>query len=152
MEIISSSDAWLVADDTTDDAIVAERDIRPTNSARRVKALVEQITGRRVFPQYPHLDQCPLRSLLSSSKVLPPNTIPQIRPTTNTRGLPRPYLIILGCLRNVVFVSVTGCTWRSRKRWRELREYGQSRRPTASHKRHRRGTTSLQGPHQCSIH
>ena len=49
MEIISSSDAWLVADDSADDTIVAERDLRPTNSARRIKALVEQITGQRAF-------------------------------------------------------------------------------------------------------
>ena len=43
-EIISASDAWLVADDTSEDAS-AERELRSTNSARRIKALVEQVTG-----------------------------------------------------------------------------------------------------------
>lgn len=54
MELVSSSDAWLVANDSTDDSIVIERDLRPTNSARRIKALTEQITGRRV-PSHPLL-------------------------------------------------------------------------------------------------
>lgn len=42
-EIISAPDAWLITDDTNEDA--GEREIRSTNSARRVKALVEQVTG-----------------------------------------------------------------------------------------------------------
>ncbi len=47
-EIISSSDAWLIADDDGEeesDTRPAVRELRPTNSARRVKALVEQVTG-----------------------------------------------------------------------------------------------------------
>ena len=47
-EIISASDAWLIADDDGDDEAdlrPADRELRPTNSARRVKALVEQVTG-----------------------------------------------------------------------------------------------------------
>lgn len=48
LDIISASDAWLIADEDDDaghDPLVAERELRPTNSARRVKALVEQVTG-----------------------------------------------------------------------------------------------------------
>ncbi|KAF8528017.1 RINT-1 family protein [Hysterangium stoloniferum] len=45
--IISSSDAWKIADDAdATDMTDLEVDFRPTNSARRVKALVEQITER----------------------------------------------------------------------------------------------------------
>ena len=47
-EIISSPDAWLIADDDGEDETdtrPADRELRPTNSARRVKALVEQVTG-----------------------------------------------------------------------------------------------------------
>ncbi|PCH33328.1 hypothetical protein WOLCODRAFT_111625 [Wolfiporia cocos MD-104 SS10] len=56
MDIISASDAWLIADDDNgDDDIVADRELRPTNSARRVKALVEQITDRySPLPQFVH--------------------------------------------------------------------------------------------------
>ncbi|KAI0666341.1 TIP-1 family-domain-containing protein [Trametes maxima] len=56
LDIISAPDAWLIADeeDTTDsDVRVIERELRPTNSARRVKALVEQVTDRySPLPQY----------------------------------------------------------------------------------------------------
>ncbi|KIJ45675.1 hypothetical protein M422DRAFT_227406 [Sphaerobolus stellatus SS14] len=46
-EIITSVDAWQIADDVDEtDQVVLETDIRPTNSARRVKSLVEQITDR----------------------------------------------------------------------------------------------------------
>ncbi|KAI0823023.1 TIP-1 family-domain-containing protein [Trametes gibbosa] len=57
LDIISASDAWLIADEDDDaghDPLVAERELRPTNSARRVKALVEQVTDRySPLPQYP---------------------------------------------------------------------------------------------------
>ncbi|KAH9891013.1 RINT-1 family protein [Cubamyces lactineus] len=57
LEIISSPDAWLIADEDDDadgDVRAAERELRPTNSARRVKALVEQVTDRySPLPQYP---------------------------------------------------------------------------------------------------
>lgn len=47
VEIISASDAWIIADDEhdVDDMTVIDRDLKPTNSARRVKGLVEQVTG-----------------------------------------------------------------------------------------------------------
>ena len=51
MDIITASDAWLIADDNNsqeDGAHVTISDLKPTNSARRVKALVEQVTGRGV--------------------------------------------------------------------------------------------------------
>ncbi|TFY56888.1 hypothetical protein EVJ58_g7365 [Rhodofomes roseus] len=58
VDIISSSDAWLVADDHPDDAIVVELNLRPTNSARRVKALIEQITDRySPLPKFLHRTQ-----------------------------------------------------------------------------------------------
>ena len=43
-EIISSNDAWLVAEEVNgDDAL---HDLKPTNSSRRIKSLVEQVTGQ----------------------------------------------------------------------------------------------------------
>lgn len=48
MDIISASDAWLIADENDaeeDEGHVAISDIKPTVSARRVRALVEQVTG-----------------------------------------------------------------------------------------------------------
>ncbi|KAI0639075.1 TIP-1 family-domain-containing protein [Trametes polyzona] len=55
-EIISAPDAWLIADEEEDadsDVRIAERELKPTNSARRVKALVEQVTDRySPLPQY----------------------------------------------------------------------------------------------------
>ncbi|KAI9068018.1 RINT-1 family protein [Trametes sanguinea] len=56
LEIISAPDAWLIADEDADadeDVRIVDRDFRPTNSARRVKALVEQVTDRySPLPQY----------------------------------------------------------------------------------------------------
>ena len=43
-DIISASDAWHLSDDA-DEETINEKDVRSTNSARRVKALIEQITG-----------------------------------------------------------------------------------------------------------
>jgi len=49
-EIISSPDAWQIADDVDElDSIMVDTDLRPTNSARRVKTLVEQITGKTLL-------------------------------------------------------------------------------------------------------
>lgn len=45
MEIISAPDAWQIADDDPNDEEVIDKELKPTNSARRVKALVEQVTG-----------------------------------------------------------------------------------------------------------
>jgi len=45
-EIISSSDAWTISDEASDaDGGLAEDDLKPTTSARQVKALIEQVTG-----------------------------------------------------------------------------------------------------------
>lgn len=45
-EIISSGDAWLVAEEAnSDDAL---HDLKPTNSSRRIKSLVEQVTGQLI--------------------------------------------------------------------------------------------------------
>ncbi|KAI0757326.1 RINT-1 family protein [Daedaleopsis nitida] len=57
-EIISTPDAWLIADDDGEDngdARPTDRDLRPTNSARRAQALVEQVTDRySPLPHYSH--------------------------------------------------------------------------------------------------
>lgn len=42
-EIIGATDAWLVADEDDENTQVSH--VRSTNSARRIKALVEQVTG-----------------------------------------------------------------------------------------------------------
>lgn len=54
VEIISSQDAWLIADDSGDaEETTIDRELKPTNSARRVKALVEQVTDRySPLPQF----------------------------------------------------------------------------------------------------
>ena len=47
-DIISASDAWLIADDDSEEEGASrstDRGLRPTNSARRIKSLVEQVTG-----------------------------------------------------------------------------------------------------------
>lgn len=44
-EIISSSDAWVISEDLTDEEINSSG-LRPTISARQVKALIEQLTGQ----------------------------------------------------------------------------------------------------------
>jgi hypothetical protein len=44
LDIISAPDAWLVAADDPND--IDDADVRPTNSARRLKLLVEQVTDR----------------------------------------------------------------------------------------------------------
>ncbi|KAJ3552815.1 hypothetical protein NM688_g3951 [Phlebia brevispora] len=55
MGIISAPDAWLMAEDAPDedDESPIDRELKPTNSARRVKALVEQVTDRySPLPQF----------------------------------------------------------------------------------------------------
>lgn len=49
MDIISGADAWVIAEDAPEDdeEEVVDHELKPTNSARRVKALVEQVTGTR---------------------------------------------------------------------------------------------------------
>ncbi|KAH9949502.1 RINT-1 family protein [Amylocystis lapponica] len=59
MDIITAPDAWLIADDDGGDddnsSTTVQHELRPTNSARRVKALVEQITDRySPLPQFTH--------------------------------------------------------------------------------------------------
>lgn len=44
-EIIGAPDAWLIADDDGNEDRSIDPELRPTNSARRIKALVEQVTG-----------------------------------------------------------------------------------------------------------
>ncbi|KAL5495515.1 hypothetical protein ACEPAI_978 [Sanghuangporus weigelae] len=52
-DIIRSPDTWHISDDTTAES--DESEVRPTNSARRVKALIERITDRyRALPRLEH--------------------------------------------------------------------------------------------------
>ena len=56
-EILGAKDAWSVADDATgsDDAAHPNNDVRPTVSARQLKALVEQVTDRySPLPNFTH--------------------------------------------------------------------------------------------------
>ncbi|KZV95590.1 hypothetical protein EXIGLDRAFT_671991 [Exidia glandulosa HHB12029] len=61
LEIISASDAWAIADDEDEDVNAEDgvgrsrSDVRATNSARRVKALIEQVTDR--YQSLPRLPQ-----------------------------------------------------------------------------------------------
>lgn len=50
-EIISASDAWQIADDDHEHYVdsATNRDLKTTNSARRIKALVEQVTGKHRY-------------------------------------------------------------------------------------------------------
>lgn len=45
-EIIHSSTAWQVSDDGHDDEALNQNELKSTNSARRIKVLLEQITGK----------------------------------------------------------------------------------------------------------
>ncbi|KAG2368779.1 TIP-1 family-domain-containing protein [Suillus spraguei] len=54
-EIISSSDAWTIVDDDSNDSDEFKHsrsaaELKATNSARRIKALVEQVTGTSLLP------------------------------------------------------------------------------------------------------
>lgn len=56
-ELVHSPDAWQFVDDgeQTEDEYSSQSDLRPTNSARRVKALVDQITDRyKPLPRFNH--------------------------------------------------------------------------------------------------
>ena len=98
-EIISATDAWLIADDDGEedsDSRTIDRELRPTNSARRVKALVEQVTGKRHLLSHGHdevfTQMC--RSLLPSPSVLSQNTLPYRCATPATRVLPCAHIFI----------------------------------------------------------
>lgn len=73
-EIISSGDAWLVAEEVNgDDAL---HDLKPTNSSRRVKSLIEQVTGQFIPTSFWYqILTHPRRSLLSSSSPGPESVI-----------------------------------------------------------------------------
>ena len=50
-EIIASSEAWAISDEAPDiDGRLAEDDLKPTTSARQIKALIEQVTGKPELP------------------------------------------------------------------------------------------------------
>ena len=64
-EIISSGDAWLVAEEVNGDDVL--HDLKPTNSSRRIKSLVEQVTGQLTLILFLHQLSDWSRSLLSTS-------------------------------------------------------------------------------------
>jgi RAD50-interacting protein 1 len=52
LEIISDPVAWAIVNDEGDgEDLLPEKDFKTTNSARRIRALVEQVTGRFPLPQ-----------------------------------------------------------------------------------------------------
>ena len=64
-EIISSGDAWLVAEEVNGDDVL--HDLKPTNSSRRIKSLVEQVTGQLTLILFLHQLSDWSRPLLSTS-------------------------------------------------------------------------------------
>ncbi|TFK76768.1 hypothetical protein BDN72DRAFT_806866 [Pluteus cervinus] len=55
LELISSADAWLIMDDNGDHEEASHSSTKVTNSARRLKALIEQVTDR--YSPLPRFDQ-----------------------------------------------------------------------------------------------
>jgi hypothetical protein len=50
-DIINSPSAWLIAEDDGAAENSMDRELKTTNSARQIKALVEQVKGHRSFPK-----------------------------------------------------------------------------------------------------
>lgn len=103
MNIISAPDAWLIANDygADEDDVVSDPELKPTNSARRVKALVEQVTGtymvRLCASLFPHRHLTPVnRPLFPSSPICSPHSIPHLRTTSDSRIVPCADIIISG--------------------------------------------------------
>lgn len=48
-DAINASDAWLASDEANNDH---PRDLKPTVSSRRIKSLVEQVTGQLFFSSF----------------------------------------------------------------------------------------------------
>ncbi|KAF8225806.1 hypothetical protein L208DRAFT_1425343 [Tricholoma matsutake] len=65
-EIISTLDAWVIADDDGSSENSSDRDFKSTNSSRKIKALLEQVTDR--YSPLPHINQ---RTRFLSSVQLP---------------------------------------------------------------------------------
>ena len=98
-EIISASDAWLIANDdgNDDDAVVVDRELRPTNSARRVKALVEQVTGKHYLVSVsivPIIHFVHYRSLLAIASVYAAYALFDRGPAASVGILSRSYISI----------------------------------------------------------
>ena len=62
-DIISAADAWQIEDDDSEEGA---REHKGTNAARRVKALVEQITGLRTSSGSPNPYLMPFRPLFAA--------------------------------------------------------------------------------------
>ena len=51
-EIISSSDAWNISEDSSEEEMLGG--LKATVSSRQIKALIEQITGMSLLPSHHH--------------------------------------------------------------------------------------------------
>lgn len=96
MQIISAQDAWLIADDSegADEESTIDRELKPTNSARRVKALVEQVTGTSLDFLLTRFSDCFSRSLFASAPVHAPYTVSHRRTTPSPGILPCPNIFL----------------------------------------------------------
>lgn len=109
MDIISTSDAWLIANDdgNDDEATAIDRELKPTNSARRVKALVEQVTGevahQFILEDPTNLEGC--RSLFTVTAVHTTYTLLDHCTTSSVGILPCAYIGLARCIRNIVIYS-----------------------------------------------
>lgn len=111
MQIISAQDAWLIADDSedADEESTIDRELKPTNSARRVKALVEQVTGTYLDFLLTRFSDCFFRSLFASTPVYAPYTVPH-RCTTPSPGIiPCPNIFLSRCVRDA-FIHLYACS------------------------------------------
>ena len=76
-EVIGASDAWVIADEGEEEQIVA-RDVKATNSARRIRALVNQITGKKLLSPFPSRIDSSNRSILTPPFAARAHPIPDI--------------------------------------------------------------------------
>lgn len=84
-ELMGADDAWLVSEEVDTDN--PSRDLRPTVSARRVKSLVEQVTGMCFSSPKDQISYLN-RSLFSSSQTHPEGTFPNYNSITALTIIP----------------------------------------------------------------
>jgi hypothetical protein len=101
-EILGSSDAWLIADDEGDDKVPIDQDMKTTNSARRIKALVDQVTGM-AFSFYFILYTDISRPLFSPSAFYSTHTVFLGCPTATFRKISCKDIIITRRVRDPLF-------------------------------------------------
>jgi len=119
-DIINSPDAWMIADEVRDEEAVL--DLRPTNSARRVKALIEQVTGPSLSSFCDYLILIPIHSTsrpLPTATAIPPQSqILNENPDSHSGTVSLPCLLLSGRVRDPLLVIRASCTWcASRADW-----------------------------------